>query len=53
MENNQEKHNVFCVGCYGRQEQTYKGEFKDNGHTYKKYICCQCGTENNVEKKEE
>ena len=51
MENNQEKHNVFCVGCYGWQEQIYKGDVKDGKYTYKRYVCCQCGMENNIEDK--
>ena len=49
MENNQIKDNVFCIDCHGWQEQIYQGKFKDGGHTYHKYICCLCGTENIVE----
>ena len=48
MKNNQVKDNVFCVYCYGWQEKIYKGKCKYGIHTYKRYICCQCGTENNV-----
>ena len=51
MENNQIKDNVFCIDCHGWQEQIYKGKFKDGGHTYHKYICCLCGSENIVEEK--
>lgn len=52
MENNQIKDNVFCIDCHGWQEQIYRGNFKDGSHTYKRYICCQCGTENDVEDEE-
>lgn len=53
MENKQVKDNVFCIDCHGWQEQIYKGEFKDGSHTYKRYICCQCGAENDVEEEVE
>lgn len=52
MENYQIKEIVFCIDCYGRQEQIYKETFKDGNHNYKKYVCCQCGAENIVEEKE-
>ena len=52
MENNQIKDNIFCIDCCGWQEQKYKGQFKDGVHTYNRYICCQCGTENDVEDEE-
>lgn len=52
MENKQIKDSVFCVDCYGWQEQIYKGKFKDGIYTYKRYVCCQCGTENDVKDEE-
>lgn len=49
MENNQIKNNVFCTDCNRWQEQIYKGELKDGIHIYKRYVCCECGCENDVE----
>lgn len=49
MEKDQIKDNIFCISCYGWQEQIYKGKFMDGAHAYKRYLCCQCGTENDVE----
>lgn len=47
MELNQHKE-VFCICCYGRQEQVYKEQFEKDGCVYKRYVCCQCGTENDI-----
>lgn len=40
---------IYCVDCDRIERQKMLFTFRDGSHTFEKYLCCECGCENDEE----